>query len=108
MVITGIIRQVYRPEPERDSDGTAKDMTMVMPEMTVMTLKANGIKMAAKGITGVKMITKGKIMSTKDVKMSTKAIIMNCLCGFFLAYEDFGRMFDNSFPACAFFFKSED
>ena len=24
--------------------------------------------------------------------------------GFFLACEDFGRMFDNSFPACAFFF----
>ena len=23
--------------------------------------------------------------------------------GFFLACEDFGRMFDNSFPACAFF-----
>ena len=27
--------------------------------------------------------------------------------GFFLACEDFGRMFDNSFPACAFFFKVE-
>ena len=32
-----------------------------------------------------------------------------CLCGvggggFFLACEDFGRMFYNSFPACAFFF----
>ena len=25
--------------------------------------------------------------------------------GFFLACEDFGRMFDNSFSACAFFFK---
>ena len=25
--------------------------------------------------------------------------------GFFLACEDFGRMFDNSFPACAFLFK---
>ena len=24
--------------------------------------------------------------------------------GFFLACEDFGRMFDHSFPACAFFF----
>ena len=24
--------------------------------------------------------------------------------GFFLACEDFARMFDNSFPACAFFF----
>ena len=24
--------------------------------------------------------------------------------GFFLAGEDFGRMFDNLFPACAFFF----
>ena len=24
--------------------------------------------------------------------------------GFLLACEDFGRMFDNSFPACAFFF----
>ena len=24
--------------------------------------------------------------------------------GFLLAWEDFGRMFDNSFPACAFFF----
>ena len=24
--------------------------------------------------------------------------------GFFLAYEDWGRMFDHSFPACAFFF----
>ena len=24
--------------------------------------------------------------------------------GFFLACENFGRMFDNSFPACAFFF----
>ena len=24
--------------------------------------------------------------------------------GFFLACEDLGRMFDNSFPACAFFF----
>ena len=24
--------------------------------------------------------------------------------GFFLACEDFGRMFDNSFPVCAFFF----
>ena len=24
--------------------------------------------------------------------------------GFFLACEDFGRMFDNLFPACAFFF----
>ena len=24
--------------------------------------------------------------------------------GFFLVCEDFGRMFDNSFPACAFFF----
>ena len=24
--------------------------------------------------------------------------------GFFLACEDFGRMFDNSFPAYAFFF----
>ena len=23
--------------------------------------------------------------------------------GLFLACEDFGRMFDNSFPACAFF-----
>ena len=23
--------------------------------------------------------------------------------GFFLACEDFGRMFDNSFPTCAFF-----
>ena len=23
--------------------------------------------------------------------------------GFFLAYEDLGRTFDNSFPACAFF-----
>ena len=27
--------------------------------------------------------------------------------GFFLAYEDFGRMFGNSFPACTFFFKVE-
>ena len=26
--------------------------------------------------------------------------------GFVLAYGDFGRMFDNSFPACAFFFLS--
>ena len=26
---------------------------------------------------------------------------------FFLACEDFGRMFDHSFPACAFFFKVE-
>ena len=25
--------------------------------------------------------------------------------GFFLACEDFGRMFDNSFSACAFFLK---
>ena len=24
--------------------------------------------------------------------------------GLFLAWEDFGRMFDNSFPACTFFF----
>ena len=24
--------------------------------------------------------------------------------GIFLASEDFGRMFDNTFPACAFFF----
>ena len=24
--------------------------------------------------------------------------------GFFLVCEDFGRMFDHSFPACAFFF----
>ena len=24
--------------------------------------------------------------------------------GFFLVCKDFGRMFDNSFPACAFFF----
>ena len=24
--------------------------------------------------------------------------------GFFFACEDFGRMFDHSFPACAFFF----
>ena len=24
--------------------------------------------------------------------------------GFFLACEDFGRMFDDSFPACDFFF----
>ena len=24
--------------------------------------------------------------------------------GFFLAFEDFGRMFDHSFPACVFFF----
>ena len=78
---------------------------MVMPEMTVMTLKANGTEMAAKGIIGVKMITKGRIMTTKDVKMSTKAIIMTCLCGFFLAYEDFGRMLDNSIPACAFSLK---
>ena len=27
--------------------------------------------------------------------------------GFFLAWEDFGRMFDNLFPACAFFFQVE-
>ena len=28
--------------------------------------------------------------------------------GFFLACEDFWEMFDHSFPACAFFFSSED
>ena len=27
--------------------------------------------------------------------------------GFFLTYEDLGRMFDNSFPTCAFFLKVE-
>ena len=27
--------------------------------------------------------------------------------GFFLAYENWGRMFDHSFPACTFFFKVE-
>ena len=27
--------------------------------------------------------------------------------GFFLSCEDLGRMFDHSFPACAFFFKVE-
>ena len=27
----------------------------------------------------------------------------SCGGGFFLACEDFGRMFDNSIPACAFF-----
>ena len=26
--------------------------------------------------------------------------------GFFLVYEDFWRMFDSSFPTCAFFFSS--
>ena len=28
--------------------------------------------------------------------------VMNAAAGFFLTYEDFGRMFDNSFSACAF------
>ena len=27
-------------------------------------------------------------------------------CGFFLAWEDLGKMFDHSFPACVFFFFS--
>ena len=32
-------------------------------------------------------------------------LINSCLdAGFFLACEDFGRMFDHSFPACTFFF----
>ena len=26
-----------------------------------------------------------------------------CVCGLFLACEDFGERFDNSFPACNFF-----
>ena len=30
--------------------------------------------------------------------------VITCGGGFFLACQDFGRMFDNSFPACAFFF----
>ena len=33
--------------------------------------------------------------------------IIQTMVAFFLACEDFGRMFDNSFPACAFFFKLE-
>ena len=40
-----------------------------------------------------------------DVTMDQKApMIMVGGGGFFLACKDFGRMFDNSFPACAFFF----
>ena len=33
--------------------------------------------------------------------------IIQTMVAFFLACEDFGRMFDNSFTACAFFFKLE-
>ena len=47
----------------------------------------------------------------KTVTRGLKTLYM-CICmcctygwggGFFLVCEDFGRMFDNSFPACAFF-----
>ena len=33
-------------------------------------------------------------------------VVVVVVVAFFLACEDFGRMSDNSFPACAFFFLS--
>ena len=42
------------------------------------------------------------------VRACLRACVRACVCVFFLASEDFGRMFDHLFPACAFFFKSGD
>ena len=57
--------------------------------------------------------------SSKPYNTEFYYLFINCVClcvcvggvdgsggggGFFLACEDFGRMFDISFPACAFFF----
>ena len=36
--------------------------------------------------------------------LSDIATAIHNVDGFFLAWEDLGRMFDHSFPACAFFF----
>ena len=41
------------------------------------------------------------------VKTDTVKLINVCVCGFFLKCKDFRKMFNNSFPACAFFFKVE-
>ena len=60
----------------------------------------------------------GMITMIPDSKASTRAMIPDCKAckgaimwwcgGFILACMDLGRMFDHSFPACAFFFLSGD
>ena len=44
------------------------------------------------------------VWDKKRDKIKRTTAVHNVVVGFFLACEDFGRMFDNSSPACAFFF----
>ena len=48
---------------------------------------------------------KKKIPRAKTKPLEKKNVVV-FVFGFFLACEDFGRMFNNSFPACTFFFFS--
>ena len=74
--------------------------------------EGEGIRFKEEDVTGKKRKLAERRYTRQTPDCKTTSHQMPCLAeggaGFFLSCQDFGRMFDSLFPACAFFFVSGD